>query len=426
MSADLLAAFGIENEPVKNTAHQKSHGTEAGLTDAVSLASFETHLTEHKTKTNVQQSPARQPITTDSNVLFDADDFENVDDDEFGDFEGADVESSKEPVSPFPALNTGLLDLLDDNDGNQPAVSTFKAVEDVLEGEHESEDDWGQFTVAEPDLGPSKSKMGIDPKQTNHLRSSNPNVPQSISTKSSAVEKPEIAQIDEFEVWDDFETDTAPAEDTKDDEALALITITPSERHERPMNVPPPAVILRLLTKAVTLLSSPVESAKDNSIGTNIVCVYRVTGRVISGRSLRWKRDTILAQSMRIGAAGRSGGMKLTAVDKGETRREDQETEELLSTWTTHLYSLNKAMIRAKVRKPPITLSAELVVKTATGSDVLTATHVCPICGLRRNERVNGIDVSVSDTFGDFWIEHWGHTDCHNFWYQFNQHLEQR
>lgn len=153
---------------------------------------------------------------------------------------------------------------------------------------------------------------------------------------------------------------------------------------------------------------------------------YRVSARIISGRSQRWKRDTMLAQSMRIGAAGRSGGMKLTALDRGESRKEDQEAEEAIASWTRVSHVLNATMVRAKIQKPPISLSTKLVVRTVTGSDVLNANHVCPICGLRRNERVNGIDVDVSDTFGEFWFEHWGHSDCCVWWEQYNQLLEQR
>jgi len=118
--------------------------------------------------------------------------------------------------------------------------------------------------------------------------------------------------------------------------------------------------------------------------------------------------------------------MKLTALDKGESRKEDQEAEEAIASWTRVSHILNAAMVKAKVQKPPISLSTKLVVRTVTGPDVLNANRICSLCGLKRNERINGIDIDVSDVFGEFWVEHWGHRDCCVWWERYNQLLEQK
>ncbi|EGE02453.1 hypothetical protein TEQG_01489 [Trichophyton equinum CBS 127.97] len=46
----------------------------------------------------------------------------------------------------------------------------------------------------------------------------------------------------------------------------------------------------------------------------------------------------------------------------------------------------------------------------------LKSAHACALCGLKREERVARVDDGVSDSFGEWWLDHWGHADCEAFW----------
>lgn len=136
---------------------------------------------------------------------------------------------------------------------------------------------------------------------------------------------------------------------------------------------------------------------------------------------------------MKIGpaAAGGKGGMKLTGVDKAEITREDREVADLVRIWKEQLGRLRSAIAVANssLREG----SAHLVipeihdamqVKTQDGS--LAAPKQCIICGLKREERVNKVDFEVEDSFGEWWVEHWGHRACRNFWQEHESKLRHR
>lgn len=419
MSADLLAAFGIEEKPLNHGSSQGVPGQPSLVQESDPFAAFEAPTSKDVTRSShlPLTKKSATAASADSNVLFDADDFENHDDDDFGEFEHVEAQQSYETQAARSlSSHHGLIDLPSNSIDQDNSIYDLQPAAGISNEITNGDDEWGEFTATEslpgvPTLHPVNS--ALDAVATRTVVPASGVNPKLIDSNDG----------DDGE-WDDFKD----GHSTVQEESIPDSTKqTPSDvKHERPMNVPPPAIILALLTKAVSLVSSQVKTAGSDSAAIMAVQMYRVSGRVIGGRSHRWKRDTILAQSMKIGAAGRSGGMKLASIDKGETRREEQETEDLLHAWSTHLHSLNQAMLRAKVSKPPISLSSKLMIRTATGPDVILATHVCPICGLKRNERVNGIDVAVSDTFGDFWIEYWGHRDCHDFWYEFSQYLDQR
>ena len=56
----------------------------------------------------------------------------------------------------------------------------------------------------------------------------------------------------------------------------------------------------------------------------------------------------------------------------------------------------------------------------------LEAAYVCPVCGMKRSERVVGVDEGVEDVFGEFWVEGWGHRACGEVWYAWKGMLGQR
>jgi hypothetical protein len=57
---------------------------------------------------------------------------------------------------------------------------------------------------------------------------------------------------------------------------------------------------------------------------------------------------------------------------------------------------------------------------------VMSAREECVLCGVRREERIAGVDFESMDVFGEYWVEGWGHADCKWWWYDFREMLAQR
>lgn len=214
-----------------------------------------------------------------------------------------------------------------------------------------------------------------------------------------------------------------------------------------PTNIPPPSVLLslfpQLLEHANNSLFKPVNgqpAAVKDRVLTDArtikflrayLLLAMVAARIIAGRKLRWHRDKFLSQGMKISAAGGKGGMKLAGIDKTQTAREDREAADVLSVWKQHVGRLRSAVAAAnaaiadgspQLRVPD--LAENMAVQTA--KMVATAPKGCFLCGLRRDERVARVDVDVEDSFGEWWVEHWGHRACRNFWLEHESKLRQR
>ena len=122
-----------------------------------------------------------------------------------------------------------------------------------------------------------------------------------------------------------------------------------------PTNIPPPSVLLSLFPPLFDLPQSTLFKAVANqpfSLKNRIISdpatvdflrayllIAVVASRLIAGRKLRWKRDNLLSQAMKIGpaAAGGKGGMKFTGVDKAEATREDREAADVVRVWKEQL-----------------------------------------------------------------------------------------
>ena len=199
-----------------------------------------------------------------------------------------------------------------------------------------------------------------------------------------------------------------------------------------PTNIPPPSVLLSLST---SILQKLTVTAKQNAALTKDrkdvpnrrpLSTLHSMAHILSGRKLRWKRDSILSQQMSIGQAGKAGGMKLTSLDKTETRREEQEAAELVKTWRSHA-GLLRSIMSAMGKQALPDIAENLPVRTGKLSEgALTAPKPCFICGLKRDERVLRVDGEVEDSFGEFWLDHWGHRDCVEFWNEHKGSLPQR
>ena len=112
-----------------------------------------------------------------------------------------------------------------------------------------------------------------------------------------------------------------------------------------------------------------------------------------------------------------------------EGRREDQEVAELVRAWRQHagplkasISKLSKMNLGQNMSIPEISenQNARLV------KGALTAPKPCAICGLKRDERLDKVDLAVEDSFGEYWEEHWGHVDCKKFWSTYHTELRQR
>lgn len=217
-----------------------------------------------------------------------------------------------------------------------------------------------------------------------------------------------------------------------------------------PSNVPPPSILLLLVTTIFVSLPTDLKiiipSLKPNrSSQTQIdqssvdklsthLAVVRAGARIIAGRKLRWRRDNHLSQSMKIGPAraGKAGGMKLSGIDRTETRREDREAEEAIQTWKQRLGVLRDTIAIINHHQPGLHLIVPEISETMpirlAKPDIgaISAPGCCFLCGVKRDERVEKIDIDVEDSFGEWWTDHWGHVDCTIFWKQHASSLQQR
>ena len=216
-----------------------------------------------------------------------------------------------------------------------------------------------------------------------------------------------------------------------------------------PTNVPPPSILLslfpQLLGSANTYLFKPTSgqpaSVKERVLSDpaaarflrGYLALATVAGRIMAGRKLRWQRDKFLSQGMAISAAAAPGGkrgMKLSGVDRAQAGHEDREAADVAAAWKALVGRLRSAVAAAnsgeeeksRLRVPE--LADGLAVRTAKGA--LTAPRACVVCGLRRDERVAKLDFEVEDSFGEWWVEFWGHRACRNFWLEHEARLRQR
>ncbi|PGH17308.1 hypothetical protein AJ79_01192 [Helicocarpus griseus UAMH5409] len=192
----------------------------------------------------------------------------------------------------------------------------------------------------------------------------------------------------------------------------------------RPMNIPPPSILLPLFPPLIEqyhqrAVTTKQPQSQDTNLASSLERDLKVMVRILAGRTHRWKRDTVLSQSTRIGPArsGKAGGMKLSSLNKSENVKEEQEAVEVLEAWRKRSSYLNSVLVSAS-RNPIPVLTGNIQVKTGTaeGGGVLKAPHACGLCGLKRDERIPKVDVIVHDNFGEWWIDHWGHTGCRDFW----------
>ncbi|KAL8765694.1 MAG: hypothetical protein Q9209_007301 [Squamulea sp. 1 TL-2023] len=289
----------------------------------------------------------------------------------------------------------------------------------------EDEDDWGDFE--EESHADAMKNEAID--------------------RMRAVPNKEVKEDSSLDLTDSFEPTISPsAVWVAGPKALKVSTAKPA-----PSNIPPPSILLSIV---VTIFEGLPDEIRDivSSISDSLMndafppseslfenlldklAMTAASARILAGRKLRWKRDTHLAQRMSTGPAnaGKAGGMKLTGVDRTESRREDQEAAEVVRLWKQQLGGLKNQIAKINAQQSEINLALpeyadNMPIRVAKlGEGGLGAPKCCFLCGLKRDERVARLDVNVEDSFGEWWVDHWGHVDCIRFWEEHKDSLKQR
>lgn len=412
-----------------------------------------------------KQKPVIKPIrNADPNVLFDADDFElqdvdgEEDDDEFGDFEGtsspapiAASPGTKEPKKQPPGLflSGGSSQTLFPEAPKSPyAPSHSRKLSDVKELKIKTPvaSDFPQ-EVKEREPSPvtawpsgTGDGFGDDWDEFKDFSVSNTKAPAKTANSTKAPVKKAALDSSFDSDWKDWgETEI----DKPKSVGVASQTTISDDKSPPPTNVPPPSILLSILPQLLDLSKTSLlkikglPAAKQHAVVTDpatmtflrgYLALATVTGRIIAGRKQRWQRDKFLLQGMSISAAGGMRGMKLATVDKTQSARDDHSAVAVLDVWTHQEGSLRSTVTAAnaasdtKLRVPQLKLALQVHV----AKNVPTAPKPCVICGLKRDERVTGVDFDVEDSFGEWWIDFWGHRACKNFWVEHEAKLRQR
>ncbi|KAK4660489.1 hypothetical protein QC762_0019540 [Podospora pseudocomata] len=126
--------------------------------------------------------------------------------------------------------------------------------------------------------------------------------------------------------------------------------------------------------------------------------------------------------------AGGKPGMKLAGIDKTQSIREEQEVAEVIEVWKKQVGRLRGVVAAMNSAHHENLKIPELATNMAVtvAKNVPTAPKACVVCGLKRDERVAKVDYEVEDSFGEWWIEFWGHRQCANFWVEHEKELRQR
>ncbi|EXJ81257.1 hypothetical protein A1O3_07547 [Capronia epimyces CBS 606.96] len=443
MSADLFAAFladgANESEAFKGsdaTIDVKSTSTIPLVTQQNLQPSSQVCELSQVGIPKKEPAPLWRKDGKGTDVLFDAEEPEA--DDDFGAFET--VSDAKAGDSAVDVISQSDLqplvpDLLADEDF-VPQASVIRprmvrtednhAVQVEQQGKGTSpsswDEDWGDFEQ----VGAGKQRMSEQRTDQGH--------PKPRSTQKSIIE---ISEDD----WEPFEDSTSDQKQTSvDSHAIATSPGSaqgvPSQiprtspAFERPTNIPPPSSLLQLLSTAFEVLHKDTTDQSKlkpkTELASQLMVTFRTACRIVAGKSLRWKRDTILAQSVRVGQAGKSGGMKLASLNKNESTKEQRDAEEMIHDWSKYVHEFKSILAQARFQPHRLRISASPSIQTLRCSSTGDSSKQCALCGLRRTERLAEVDTDADDIFGEFWTEHWGHKDCYDFWYTHKDLLRHR
>ncbi|OKL60658.1 hypothetical protein UA08_04224 [Talaromyces atroroseus] len=445
MSADLLAEFGISSSATTTQGISQAESSDSFFdddfdsfvspepADTISLGLNEgiaRHETHHVGAQYALDAATLPPVTQDSEVLFDASTAAiSNEDDDWGTFERA------EPAPSGQLLDFGNEDqeLAMPVQNTRHSVSTASACLDLL-----SPDD-------RPPLNKSIASQ-ITPSQRHLQTFKKPTPNQKAPSQSQPKTNP--PEDDFFGQWDSFEDGPATpnplsqptvvtgSKGLKNSKIPSTRTRNSSQSQSvvRPTNIPPPSILLQIFPSLLENFREQLNDTKRGSTSStsgltlNLSCILKTASRIIAGRSLRWKRDVRLSQSMKIGPAqsGKTSGMKLSSVSRGESIKEEQEAVGLIDIWRHHASVFNSFLQSSGERPIPVSMDKVRITTAGPEQGALKASHACALCGLKRDERLPKVDDDAQDSFGDWWAEHWGHTDCKWFWEENSNKLSHR
>ncbi|CAK3898121.1 Hypothetical predicted protein [Lecanosticta acicola] len=413
---------------------------------AVSHAPANPAPARNKLKKKSGYAPAKDP-----NVLFDADDpSEGDDDDEFGDFEGGpsiSVASVSTVTQTKPTLQASMPDI-DLLGLDQPTPKSLGQIGRTRSASMRAADQ----ILGPPKLPPSNSPSGregqlIDDDPWADFETAAPK-----PTQISITPAPVSIGAEEDDAWDDFKAADPSNMPAAGSSASTRYSVgkqaaSPSKQASESLvpltNIPPPALLLSIFPSIFSAAQdtlfvpmSRLEPSQRHELLSHHATHQFIRSyldsaialaHIIAGRKLRWKRDQILSQSMRIGpaAAGGKGGMKLAGVDKSEVAKEDREVLDVVRLWKGQVGKLRGAVTTASstadgsVRFPSVPEISETMpvraLKSVEGGFV--APHACALCGLKREERVQKVDVDIEDSFDEWWVNGMDtHVTCRNWW----------
>lgn len=283
------------------------------------------------------------------------------------------------------------------------------------------------------------------------LKTTKPRLQSLKDVSKRRVEAPKATDFEkastEDEPWVDFQATEAAKPGPKPSSTPSLRTLKAAEASNLgppPSNIPPPSILFPLITTIFGSLATELRNVQSRQPSDQpsilsqlraLLSTVQAAARILAGRKLRWKRDKLLSQSMKIGPAhsGKAGGMKLAGVDKAESRREDQEAAEALQVWKQQAGPLRSTIAALNTRLPERErfkmpkVAENMPIRQGKPSEgMVTAPKCCFLCGIKRDERVAKVDADVEDSFGEWWVEHWGHVDCVGFWENHKDNLRQR
>ncbi|KAF4581879.1 serine/threonine-protein kinase ppk6 [Ophiocordyceps camponoti-floridani] len=394
-----------------------------------------------------------QAASGSSNVIFDADDFElqsddvTEDEDDFGDFAAA-------PRLPVASVTPNLVpsfDLLALDDELHPTQHLRRENTEKPEGILS----FGALTRSSAPSASSNQRMNsaLDLLNDMSTETSTKAMTKSTPLVSSVASRGAKTKIEDgdgdWAAWNDTPAPTTSVVSAKspvgwgwDFEDSGKPLTADSSHGVPPTNVPPPWVILStfpelfssgnrlfkpLMGQDASVKQKILEKPKAAQFLESYILLGCTAARVLAGRKHRWQRDKMLAKGMSLSAGG-SKGMKLAGVDKSQSAREDREAAEVVTSWREHVGRLRTAVAAAnsgsgtKLRVPE--LSEKMQIQTA--KMVPTAPSACVICGMKRDERIAKVDLEVEDSFGEWWVDYWGHRACKNFWLEHEPQLRQR
>ena len=386
-----------------------------------------------------------------SNVLFDAElDVPSEGDDSFGDYEGS---AAGQPAV-LPLVD--LLGLEQDDAAPQVVVSSRRPAQNALLGS-DKRSVTPVVSIQSEQASSSYRRVSTAKKEPSIVRTSPPSTPSTTpplarrddsntepprllasSNRSLAATMLPARMVEVDEPWDEFGAlDGTSCKMHGSKEVRKQAFTAPKTSHSvqepnddlPPANIPPPAVLLSIFPTVFSSsekeffqpLSNQSQSARESTYVDmqtieflkGYLLLGVVCARIIAGRKLRWKRDSFLSQSMRIGpaASGKLAGMKVTSLNKAEASREDRETADVLRAWRNHVGRLRAAVAEVKRCSgteigPLPDIKEVMPIRTASEHEGgVHSSKPCGLCGLKRNERVGKVDFEVQDSFGEWWVD---------------------